>query len=144
MIAPAWLLLSLFPLLGCLLSVRFLLRKWRYRWTAWLWGLTFCIQLLFFFGQEVGNQLIAFTWDPFEAWADVWHKTPGTALLLLLLPSVPAFLAWRIQHRHLTRATKPAAPVGGPHHIRWFLRVSASLDLVVAQRMSTVPMTAYA
>jgi hypothetical protein len=69
MIAPAWLLLSLFPLLGCLLSVRFLLRKWRYRWTAWLWGLTFCIQLLFFFGQEAGNQLIAFTWDPFEAWA---------------------------------------------------------------------------
>jgi hypothetical protein len=80
-------------------------------------GITYWGKLPFFYGRESGWKITVFALDPLSAWADDRSKAPGTALLLVLVRSVPASLAFRVQHRRYTRprATKPAAPVGGTH-----------------------------
>lgn len=136
------LILLLVPLafLGYFLSTRFLFRKWRYRWAVWLWALTYWVQLPFFFGGDAWVYAI----DPVSGWADAWRKSPGMALWLLLIPSVPAYLAYWVQHRRLTRPPAPPGPprpCGGTHPAGGLPRVSASVGVVVSQWVSTAPRT---
>ena len=92
------------------LVLRFAFRAYRYRWAVWLWGLTFVLQLPFFFKLKWGWRLAAFTLSPFASWLDVWRHTPIIAGLLLVVPSVPAFVAWGVQYRRYTRAPAPPSP----------------------------------
>ena len=91
-------------------ALRSLFRSWRYRWTVWLWAMTFVFQLPYFFGRECGWTLGGFMFDPFGSLQYFWQRTPLTAFLLLLVPSVPAFFAWAIQYRLHTRPPAPPTP----------------------------------
>lgn len=88
-------------------ALRYFLRAFPYRWAVWLWGITFVLELPFFFHWNWAWSLLAFMFDPFGTWAETWHDTPLVAVLLLAIPWVPAVLAFKIRNR-------PAAPPSPP------------------------------
>jgi hypothetical protein len=85
-------------------GLRYFLRSFPYRWAVWLWALTFVFQLPFFYQWEWAEYLLCFLFDPFNTWTDTWRHKPLAAVLLLVMPSVPAFIAFKV------RNSTPAPP----------------------------------
>ena len=86
------------------LVLRHFLRSFPYRWAVWLWVLTFVFQLPFFYQWRWAWELFGFMFEPLSTWVGTWRDNPIAAVLLLVIPSVPAFLAFRI------RNSPPALP----------------------------------
>ena len=95
---------------GYCLLLRYLFRSNRYRWAFWLWAVTFVVQLPFFYKWDWAGLLLCYMFDPFTTWASEWHDKPVAALLLLVVPSGPAFLAWRMQFRRYIGPPAPPPP----------------------------------